>query len=180
MTARALASLPLLFAVGLTAAPRVNRCVSVEGTPIFTDRPCHMLEARPAQSPRASSPTPAEAQTSPEPAPGLCPAPDGESLREAVRRVFARKRVNDFAALYHWVGITRAGSVLIMDRLADLLRYPLAEVAFDPPFAESEWSVDDTRLPDLRLELRLSDREAETLPVWFRLRRYAGCLWISF
>ncbi|GIX32093.1 MAG: hypothetical protein KatS3mg125_0049 [Lysobacterales bacterium] len=166
-----------------SAAARLFRCVSAAGTPIFTDRPCHMLDASPATSsstPELRAPAEPEPPPEPDPIPGLCPAPNAERLQRAVERAFARRRVNDLAALYHWVGSTRASSVAVMDRLAELLRHPLAEVAFDPPFAESEWSEDESRLPDLRLELRQSRNEEETFSVWFRLRRHAGCLWLSF
>lgn len=174
----------LVVALGeASAAVRLFRCVSAAGTPIFSDRPCHMLEASPATSSSTSKPrAPAEPEPPPEPdpIPGLCPAPNAEHLQRALERAFARRRVNELAALYHWVGSTRASSIAVMDRLAELLRHPLAEVAFDPPFAEREWSEDESRLPDLRLELRRSRSEEETFPVWFRLRRHAGCLWLSF
>lgn len=177
------AALVLSGVAGTAATARFHRCVSAEGTPVFADRPCHMLDARPASpAPPASpeAPTETESLPEPDPLPGLCPARDGESLRRALKRAFARRRVNDLAALYHWVGSTRASSIVVMNRLADLLRHPLAEIAFDPPFSESEWSEDESRLPDLRIELRLSQMDEETTPVWFRLRRHAGCLWLSF
>lgn len=185
MITKAFVFLLLLGGAGATqAAGRFYRCVSAAGTPIYTDRPCELLDAQPALAPSvilSSPPQPEEPrEREPELPPGLCPAPNGEALRKAIERAFARRRVNDFAALYHWVGSTRASSIPIMNRLAELIRHPLKEVAFDPPFAEREWSTDESRLPDVRLELSLGEGAEETYPVWFRLRRHAGCLWISF
>jgi hypothetical protein len=178
-------ALLLLFAFAhadAASAARIFRCVDSEGTPVFADRPCHLLEAHsfPTPDTLGSDVPPVEA-VAPGEDPALrasrCPAPDGTTLIAAVEDVFIRRDVNGFAALYHWVGATRSYAFVVMERMERLLAMPLLEVAFEPEMAEVTWSTDETELPDLRIDVgvdNFDDRRSH----YFRLRRNAGCLWL--
>ncbi|MDW8480067.1 MAG: hypothetical protein RML12_10120 [Xanthomonadales bacterium] len=68
-----------------------------------------------------------------------------------------------------------------MDRLAWLLRHRLVEIGFVPPIPDHAWPEEASRLPDLRLALAApgGGGEEEVFEAFFRLRRHAGCLWLT-
>jgi hypothetical protein len=161
------------------AEARIYRCIDAAGTPVFADRPCHLLEA--FSLPRIDTPDPQLAEVEPGEDRALratrCPAADGAALISAVEAVFAERDVNAFAALYHWVDATRGYAYLVMERMQRLLKEPLLEVAFEPEMPEDTWSTDETELPDLRIDTGM-DSFDDRRSTWFRLRRHAGCLWL--
>jgi hypothetical protein len=180
MIRRLVVLLVALVALPADAQTRMFRCVDATGTPVFADRPCHQLDAH--TFPRADTPEP-EAEDAPEPGedPALraarCPAPDAASMLAWVEDSFARRDLNGFAALYHWVGATRGYALVVMERMERLLRQPLLEVAFDPEMAEATWSADESALPDLRIDTAIDDFDVRR-STWFRITRHAGCLWL--
>ncbi|HRQ65174.1 MAG TPA: hypothetical protein PKZ76_09980 [Xanthomonadaceae bacterium] len=175
-----------LFLVALATSAsetRIFRCIDGSGASVFADRPCHMLDAH--TFPRAGASEAAveivEESAGSEEDPALraarCPAADGTALIAAVEDVFARRDLNGYAALYHWVGATRSYAFLVMERMERMLKEPLIEVAFEPEMPEESWSVDETALPDLRIDTGV-DNFDDRRSTFFRLRRHAGCLWL--
>lgn len=172
----------VLALASFSAEARIFRCIDASGTSVFADRPCHLLDAH--SFPRADTPEP---EVEPEVAAesgedralraARCPAADGAALISAVEEVFAKRDVNGFAALYHWVGATRGYAFLVMERMERLLKEPLLEVAFEPEMPEDTWSLDETELPDLRIDTG-ADNFDHRRSTFFRLRRHAGCLWL--
>lgn len=182
-TTTATLSLLLLVLASGSADARIFRCIDGSGTPVFADRPCHLLDAH--SFPRVDTPEPELApETEAEPGEdralraARCPAADGTALISAVEEVFERRDVNGFAALYHWVGATRGYAFLVMGRMERLLKEPLLEVAFEPEMPEDTWSLDETELPDLRIDTG-ADNFDDRRSTFFRLRRHAGCLWLA-
>ena len=168
-------------AAGSTVAdpPGLVRCRSADGTPVFTDRPCDLLDARPVpEGPDTATPT-----TGTELAPVArdC-ARRPEALLEPVREALGLADGNRLAALYDWSGRSSGGAVATLDRLEALAATPGVDARLvhsargsgDPDLA-----AEAAEAPPDRLEVALRAPEPAPAIASFRLVRRAGCWWLA-
>lgn len=166
-----------------TAAPAPRdppgpvRCTAADGTAVYADRPCDLLDARPAP---AGPDTPAETADNGPVARDCARRPD--ALLEPVREALGLADGNRLAALYDWSGRSSGGAAATLDRLEALATTPGLEVRL-------AHSAQGSSAPDLAAEaadappdrLELAPRAPEPAPAIaaFRLVRRAGCWWLA-
>lgn len=179
-----LASLAILGAPGGAAAqPVLNRCIAADGTPVFTDRACDVVDARPA----AAANEDATAGTAGEDAASTGPLPDcarrPEALREAVEAALAAADGNRLAAYYDWRGRSRGSALAVMPRLEAIARsrpmgvrlFHSAERSEDPILAAEAAIAPPDRLAIDHAPQGFGLAQVEE----FRLVRAAGCWWFT-
>lgn len=179
-------------------AQQIYRCVSSDGTLIFSDRSCDKIGAE-------DSPTQA-ANAAPMQAPyrGGCPR-SLQSLADTLRRSIAANDPNRLATIYLWSGQSTRSGYDIMSRLTEIARHPLVALSAiysgearrsdDNPLAGDDStpsgaadnageSASDPPTPvprapiAIRLDQTLSDSATPTHVV-LGLRRRAGCWWVT-
>lgn len=194
-----LALLLLLPGPGAHAQTRVQRCISAEGTPVFTDRRCEQLGAHESMGPEqpilTESEDPAADPFPAEPVPEAygpvsqdC-ARTPTQLRDTVERQLREHDINGLAGLYHWPGTGQWSARTVMDRLETLaahsdgpaeLHYPESAFVVFNPEAWPDLPPEDPI--GLRVPLHASDPDAA--PPWseieLRTIRHAGCWWLHF
>ncbi|MBE2211132.1 MAG: hypothetical protein IAE66_05945 [Xanthomonadaceae bacterium] len=168
-------------------AQQIRRCTGSDGRTVTTDKPCAAIGAV-DRIPR--------------------PASAGGYLRRPTRAVCARNvdelsyeitsaidlnDANRLAGVYHWAGMGGEQAYQVMSRLETVVKKPLADIG---PVgggvdAEPAWREDaegnlvpvyaKPRAPTgLKIEQLAARGDARTTRTVFGLRRYMGCLWISF
>lgn len=184
--------LPLFFvlaasgqpgAVAVAAQPVLNRCIAADGTPVFTDRACDVLDARPVVGANGDG---AE-EASDEGAPAAGPLPDcarrPEALREAVEAALAAADGNRLAAYYDWRGRSSGAARVVMPRLEAIARsrpmgvrlFHSAERSEDPILAAEAAIAPPDRLAIDHAPQGFGLAQVEE----FRLVRAAGCWWFT-
>ncbi len=200
-------ALPLLLLTLLSpaiAAPgAVRRCVAADGSMIWTDRPCALLDASEEtpepQAPATAEPEMDEGKAAPatdekDPPPlssyGLANqdcARTPEQLRTMLEAILASHDLNALAGLYHWPGMGKWSARAVMDRLERLLAVSAGTV--EPVYPEAAFVVFNPQAwPDLPPEDPIALRFPETSgdspsPVYaseLRVIRNAGCWWLHF
>jgi hypothetical protein len=169
-------SLLLLSCAGTpTAYAEVHRCMTADGTTVFTDRRCadvggvEQKDAIPAAS-----------------ATGLYRRGCSHTLQDLVLELTTAidsQDVNRLAGLYDWAGMSNENAYALMDRLQVLAQRPLADVS--PVYPGDHSGADDYypqtalhRVPiGLRLEQTLRNG-ATPAPTVLYLRRYLDCWWV--
>lgn len=171
-------------------AGEVRRCVTADGTAVFTDRRCEDVGAI-DRLPRAGAH--ARAAGSGGYARGCSRSLDG--LMQEVALAIGGRDVNRLAGAYLWTGISQSTARRIMSRLEDIVRRPLLDIApvlpSPPPVLEADGTVADAnadgyyprtagrqRPIGLRLEQTLTDGRTPHRTE-FGLRRSHGCYWIG-
>lgn len=178
-----------------TQSTRLRRCISADGSTIFTDRRCqdlHALESKPGNSTlrqgaviRVSS----------------C-ARNQDDLLFGVRSALEAHDVNRFANFYHWTGMGSAAGYRLMERLSAFSDRPLVDVQLTSSREPEGYGLDDYFLlpesiadvPDvidelppprpthdlLRVDQMRSNKDLSSQVTFFRLRSNAGCWWLQF
>jgi len=196
------ASLPLVPAV--QAGSGIQRCESTGGAAIYTDKACRSFGAtavpmsgellvrlanEEADAPRGSL---ASSQVAaPAPAPGRrsvsagCARPPTQ-LAMDLRGAFALGDVNRIAESYHWVGMSHAGAMAVMQRIEQLQRDTLVDTQyFDAIIGSGFANLADSSGGDVDgaagiLQATFGDDGRVTSITDFEVRRHAGCYFVRF
>lgn len=184
----------LLCAAGLLAAPaawaqKIQRCTSMNGDTIYTDKRCEDIGAM-DRLPRAGSTGATGAS--------LYRSGCSRTLSDLVYQITAaidNKDVNRLAGIYQWTGISNASANRILNRLEAIVQRPLVDIVpirpRPPPIVDENGVVIDEnsdgyypqtttrqRPVGLRLEQTLANGSTPSQTV-FGLRRSYNCFWIS-
>lgn len=169
--------------MGLAAQTVIHRCVSANGTPVFTDRACGDLQATSTQSmPSGSGSAPSALSGAPPPI--LCAA-NFAQLKQAVIDAFAIGDANRLAGLMLWDGEGHGAAVADIRALHALMRQPLVDIGPDPPndpaLAESAAaSPAPASGESSELVVRTTAADGSGVPheTRFTVARQSGCLWL--
>lgn len=198
----AFASLPLVPAV--QAGSGIQRCESASGEAIYTDKACAAFDAKAvpmsgellvrlageeARAPAGSLASNAVAASAP--APGRRSVADGcartpTQLAMDLRGAFALGDVNRIAESYHWVGMSHASAMGVMERLEQLQRNTLVDTHyFDATIGSGFASHADASATPVDggtgiLQATFSDDGQMASITDFEVRRHAGCYFIRF
>lgn len=184
--------------VGSIPSGALRRCISADGSTIFTDRRCQDLQAlessidggsyRPGSMIRVRT----------------C-AHTRDDLLFGVRSALEAHDVNRFADYYNWTGMSSEEGYRVLERLDHFSERPLVDVqltsgqrveqvGLDDYFQDPEYAGDDAdplgqpappprprpapRL--LRVDQMRGDRDYSSQTTYFRLLTNAGCWWLQF
>jgi hypothetical protein len=193
---RTLLLLASLLSIGLLAAPmtahaqKVQRCTTMSGETVYTDKRCEDIGAMdrlPQVAPGSSSGSG-----------GIYRAGCSRTLSDLVYQITAaveNKDVNRLASVYQWAGVSNAAANSTLDKLQAIVDRPLVDIApvrpQPPPIVDADGVVIDensdgyypqTAAPQrpigLRLEQTLKNGSTPSRTV-FGLRRSYNCFWIS-
>lgn len=184
-------------------AQSIQRCTAADGSSVFTDKPCALLQARPRMQAPAASPG---ADTTPIDPQRQCPRRLSQ-LVEQIQQAIQSGDGNRLAALYWWGGQGSAGAAQQLARLEAMAQRPLLDIAPvypatlataavpDPPAGVSTASPASAepaapapvspapaarpRPYALRIEQTLANGSTPASSV-IQLRRHYGCFWFSF
>ena len=193
---RTLLLLASLLSIGLLAAPmtahaqKVQRCTTMSGETVYTDKRCEdigamdrLLQVAPGSSSGSG---------------GIYRAGCSRTLSDLVYQITAaveNKDVNRLASVYQWAGVSNAAANSTLDKLQAIVDRPLVDIApvrpQPPPIVDADGVVIDensdgyypqTAAPQrpigLRLEQTLKNGSTPSRTV-FGLRRSYNCFWIS-
>ena len=191
---RSLLLLALLLAAACGAptpafAQEVQRCATMTGETVYTDKHCEDIGAMD----RLPRPPSGSASGS-----GLYRGGCSRTLSDLVYQITAavdNKDVNRLAGVYQWAGVSNASANGILDRLEAIVQRPLLDISpvfpQPPPITdESGVVIDENRdgyYPQtatrqrpigLRLEQTLANGSTPSRTV-LGLRRSYSCFWIS-
>lgn len=193
---RTLLLLASLLSIGLLAAPmtahaqKVQRCTTMSGETVYTDKRCEDIGAMdrlPQVAPGSSSGSG-----------GIYRAGCSRTLSDLVYQITAaveNKDVNRLASVYQWAGVSNAAANSTLDKLQAIVDRPLVDIVpvrpQPPPIVDADGVVIDdnsdgyypqTAAPQrpigLRLEQTLKNGSTPSRTV-FGLRRSYNCFWIS-
>ena len=179
----------LCFASSPTRAQEVQRCTSMSGETIYTDKRCEDIGAM-DRLPRAAA---AGSSGS-----SVYRSGCSRTLSDLVHQITAaidNKDVNRLAGIYQWAGISNASANRILDRLEAIAQRPLVDIVpirpRPPPIVDENGLVIDEnsdgyypqttvrqRPVGLRLEQTLANGSTPSQTV-FGLHRSYNCFWIS-
>lgn len=192
---RTLLLLASLLSIGLLAAPRtahaqkVQRCTTMSGETVYTDKRCEDIGAM-DRLPQVTS-----GSTS---GTGLYRGGCSRTLSDLVYQITSaveNKDVNRLASVYQWTGVSNTAANNILDKLQAIVDRPLVDIVpvrpQPPPIVDADGVVIDdnrdgyypqTAAPQrpigLRLEQTLKNGSTPSRTV-FGLRRSYNCFWIS-
>ena len=194
------ASLVLLFAACAFAWPRtahaqVHQCITPEGQPLYTDQKCEALGAVPAPQKPAASSTGARAASvaGDRMYRGGC-ARTLQDLAFELRSAIDAGDANRLSGIYHWVGVSDASAVNVMDRLDAIAHRPLLDItpiearpieaasAAGSGITGEAGDVAHTTARRPPVGLRLEQSLPGTITpahVVLGLHRHFGCWWVS-
>jgi hypothetical protein len=193
---RTLLLLASLLSIGLLAAPmtahaqKVQRCTTMSGETVYTDKRCEDIGAMdrlPQVAPGSSSGSG-----------GIYRAGCSRTLSDLVYQITSaveNKDVNRLASVYQWTGVSNAAANSILDKLQAVVDRPLVDIVpvrpQPPPIVDADGVVIDdnsdgyypqTAAPQrpigLRLEQTLKNGSTPSRTV-FGLHRSYNCFWIS-
>ena len=159
------------------AQAEVNRCVSPDGAPLFTDRRCADLGAAPG-------------------VPGAIRGGSGRvyrggcarNLQDLVHEMTSAidgGDVNRLASVYHWAGMSGRAANAVMTRLGAVVKRPLIDIVPVVPAAADGvdgWLYPQTTVDHppvaLRVEQTLANGSTPSRTV-FGMQRHFGCYWIK-
>lgn len=170
-------------------AQKVQRCTSMEGETVYTDKRCEDIGAV-DRLPRAA---PAGTGGS-----SLYRSGCSRTLSDLVYQITAaidNKDVNRLASIYQWTGVSNESANGILNRLEATVQRPLVDIVpirpRPPPIVDEDGVVIDEnsdgyypqttvrqRPVGLRLEQTLANGSTPSQTV-FGLRRSYNCFWIS-
>jgi hypothetical protein len=179
----------LLSAASPAWAQKVQRCTSMSGETVYTDKRCEDIGAM-DRLPRAA---PADAGAS-----SLYRSGCSRTLSDLVHQITAavdNKDVNRLASIYQWTGVSNASANRILNRLEAIAQRPLVDIVpirpRPPPIVDENGVVIDEnsdgyypqttirqRPVGLRLEQTLANGSTPSQTV-FGLHRSYNCFWIS-
>ena len=178
----------LCLAPSRASAQQVQRCTSMSGETIYTDKRCEDIGAM-DRLPRAAA---AGSGTS------RYRSGCSRTLSDLVQQITAaidNKDVNRLASIYQWAGVSNASANRILDRLEAIAQRPLVDIVpirpRPPPIVDENGIVIDEnsdgyypqttvrqRPVGLRLEQTLANGSTPSQTV-FGLHRSYTCFWIS-
>ncbi|WP_052116354.1 hypothetical protein [Noviluteimonas dokdonensis] len=188
---RALLSL-LLFALALwphASHAQVRKCISADGRPLYTDQKCEALGATEPQAPPTLNAGAAkDVARSNRLYMGGCTRTLQDLVFE-LRTAIEQGDANRLSSIYHWVDVSDATAVSVMDRLDRIAHRPLLDIQPISADPESESTITGeagevprttARRPPigLRLEQTLPQSITPARTV-LGLRRYYGCWWVT-
>jgi hypothetical protein len=185
----------------------IHRCEADDGNSVYTDKTCGTFSAHPTPLSHelvtrivmSDVPPPAgtiennypiddfaypeASQTIPERSYGRRPLTDGcartpQQLSQDLAGSFALHDVNRVAESYHWVGMTQHQSLPVMKQLERLSAQPLEDARFLAAWISSQELAPSAIANDAGL-MQLVFAGDGVHEVDFRVRRYAGCYFIS-
>jgi len=149
---RAFAVLLLLVLVPVCAKAQgdIHRCIGADGIPVFTDRACADVNAKPAlPAPASTAGAPASASTFQPPA--VTCATDVEQLKQAVIDAFDDRKPNRLAGLMLWSGDEKDAAVADIRLFTRLMVHPLLDVQSVPAASSSASGNNDADASQLSL-----------------------------
>ena len=183
---------------GSIASGSLRRCISADGSTIFTDRRCQDLQAL-ESSPDGGSYRPGSMVRV-----RSC-AHTRDDLLFGVRSALEAHDVNRFADYYHWTGMSSAEGYRVLERLEHFSERPLMDVQLTSGQRSEQYGLDDyfqnpgmldddpalldqppppprPRPPPrlLRVDQMRSDKDYSAQVTYFRLLTNAGCWWLQF
>ena len=185
-----LLSISLLAVPGMAHAQEVQRCTTMSGETVYSDKRCEDIGAMD----RLPQITPGSSSRSG----GLYRAGCSRTLSDLVYQITAaveNKDVNRLASVYQWTDISNAAANSILDKLQAVVDRPLVDIVpvrpAPPPIVDQNGVVIDDnsdgyypqttarqRPIGLRLEQTLKNGSTPSRTV-FGLRRSYNCFWIS-
>jgi hypothetical protein len=182
-----LLALACLGAWPRSALAQVRQCTMPDGRPLYTDQKCEALGAVPATKPPAPTTGAKAAETGVRLSGGGCSRTLQDLVFELTSAIDAGD-ANRLSSIYHWVGISDAGAVSVMDQLDRIAHRPLLDITpvSAQPAAEAaitgagDIARTTARRPPvgLRLEQTLPNRITPA-PTVLGLRRHFGCWWVT-
>lgn len=194
----------LITLLALSAAPCsaeswVYRCEDIAGRTIYSDKPCHAIDALPLPSPndrppRAPEPgelqqadaTPEEESLDPAAMPRPietegCAGPDPGRLALSLAEALAAADTNRVAAMFHWQGAGRGAAAHVFRQIGYwVAQAPLRAVLVRSAHAD-DWLYAGLPPPlpghEALPEIELMD-ESERSLARLSLVRNAGCVWL--
>lgn len=197
---RAICGLALLLAILSLpnhATAVVRRCISADGSILYTDRSCEYHGARPFEvepDPTTTTAAPAPGSTGELPLASYGPvnqdcARTPDLLLSALYHNLRTQDINGLAGLYHWPRIGKWSARTVMDRLEQLvvhangtpeLVYPAAAFVVLNPGAWPDLPPEDP----IGVRVPLSPVDAASSLVFYSTElhviRHAGCWWLYF
>jgi len=177
----------VFLSLGARAQDGIHRCVSPEGTPLFTDQPCAALQATPVTPPRDEAAAGTATATLAAPPPVLCASTVSE-LRQSVLDAFSTRDPNRLAGLMLWGGYGRESVVADIRSLGGLMQRPLLGIGDDsaddgesPATAASSVAAPPTSAGEERqlvVRTAAGDGSGQPHETRFDVVRRSGCLWL--
>ncbi len=195
-------TLALLLLIGggwpLVGAAQIHRCVTPDGSEVFTDRACEAVGAV-EQRPQVPPGTAANRAR-----PGGGCARNMQDLVAEMTGAFNAHDANRLAGIYHWTGMSGDSAYAVMARLDAIVQRPLVDIvpvmpAEPEPATEPAMGASDAGLPiraefdpvepppapavrrapvALRVEQTLANGATPSHTV-FGLQKHFGCWWIK-
>ncbi|SDQ55491.1 hypothetical protein [Pseudoxanthomonas sp. CF125] len=185
-----LSSAALYGAAAPAFAQKVQRCTTMSGETVYTDKRCEDIGAMD----RLPQVTPGSSSGSG----GIYRAGCSRTLSDLVYQITSaveNKDVNRLASVYQWTGVSNAAANSILDKLQAVVDRPLVDIVpvrpQPPPIVDADGVVIDdnsdgyypqTAAPQrpigLRLEQTLKNGSTPSRTV-FGLHRSYNCFWIS-
>lgn len=126
----------------------IHRCVGADGIPVFTDRVCTDVNAKPVMPAPAMS---ASVPVVPSQAPAVTCAADLRQLKQAVIDAFAERKPNRLAGLTLWNGDGKEEVVADIRYFNRLMSRPLIAVTSIPDTSSAAGDDDDAAASSLSL-----------------------------
>lgn len=179
--------------LGSVAEAAIQRCLSADGTAIYTDRACSSLGAQPAPMSSelvrriAGTGTHASYLAPPGPAPARRSPASGcarsaAQLASDLEGAFAIGDINRIAESYHWVGLSHLQGLHVMQRLERLSRQPLLQAHYIDAQIRSGWvQVADADAGSGGGMMQLVFGEGHASHAFdFDVQHYHGCYFVRF
>jgi hypothetical protein len=178
------------LAVSPALAQKIQRCSTMQGQTVYTDRRCEDIGAM-DRLPRVDGTRGLRSS-------GIYRSGCSRTLSDLVYQITAaieNRDVNRLASVYQWAGVSNSSANRILDRLEAIVERPLVDIApvhpRPPPITDENGVVIDDnsdgyypqtatrqRPVGLRLEQTLANGSTPSRTV-FGLRRSYNCFWIS-
>jgi hypothetical protein len=175
----------------------IHRCIGADGIPVFTDRVCSDINAKPVMpAPAASTSTATSASVSSAPlqAPAITCAADLKQLKQAVIDAFAERNPNRLAGLTLWNGDGKEEVVADIRYFKRLMSRPLIEVKSTADASSTSSDSDDADASSLSLsaspnptpahgealivQTESDDGSGATTQTRFDVVHRSGCIWL--
>jgi hypothetical protein len=167
-----------------------RRCVSADGSVVFTDKSC--LESQTEKQVVAEIPITNSASRPAFPLPESCNH-SASGLLYNVRTAIDTQNVNQLAKYYHWVGLSDVQAKNVLTRLEQLVSKPLADIRLIQAYQAS--APVDTIEPEIDAEIQVAEPPSSPIGLkviqfqsnntdlestQFRLQRNFNCWWIRY
>ncbi|GGA51197.1 DUF4124 domain-containing protein [Dyella nitratireducens] len=191
---RSLALLLLLLLLPISAVKAqgdIHRCMGADGIPVFTDRVCTDVNAKPVMPAPVTS---TSAPTQPSQAPAVTCAADMKQLKQAVTDAFAERNPNRLAGLTLWNGDGKDEVVADIRYFIRLMSRPLVEVKSIPNASSTSSDDDEADASSLSLsaspnqtpahgealivQTESDDGSGATAQTRFDVVHRSGCVWL--